>query len=246
MNKIKKILPIILVIGLLNGCFGLTIAAKAPKATKVEQKSKENKKVNYAYGFQFDYCFKNAGMEKDFGKQENPARVSGKFDENKIFNKTDVKDALAFAIMSTELIRKIKDKTIKKNEDHYLDLLAESNLTAPLKKIQVLGTTEGIYGNDGLTKEQLNKFKKVLTKENFKKVEITKEKLEKVVKHVIPILEKRIMQFKKTKDTNLARNLKNHIKEIKNAKLEDVKKAARNFADCKMRIEKFDPSKAKG
>ena len=243
MNIIKKLLPIVLGIALLNGCFGLTIAAKA---VKVEQKSKENKKVNYAYGFQFDYCFKNAGMEKNYGKQENPARVSGEFDENEIFNKTNVNHALALTIMARELIGKIKDEKIKKSEDFYVGLLAEDILIAPYKKIQVLGTTEGFYGVNGLTKKQLNEFKRVLTKENFKKVEITKEKLEKVIKHAISMLKKRITEFEKTKDINLVRNLKNHIKEIKNAKLEDVKKAAKDFADCKMRIDKFDPSKVGG
>ncbi len=266
MNKIK-ILPIIFSFGLLFGSFGLTGAAKPQKITKVEQNSKvknvnkDNKKIkknvkasekaNYAYGFQFDYCFKNAGMEKNYGKQENPAKESGEFDENKIFNKTNVNHALALTIMARELIGKIKDEGIKKSEDFYVELLGGANLIAPFKKIQVYGTTEGFYGKDGLTKGQINEFERVLTKENFKKVEITKEKLEQVKKWIIPILEEGSKGYEKTKNTdsnyvNYARNLKNHIKEIRDAKLEDVKKAAKNFADCKMRIDKFDPSKAKG
>ena len=190
-------------------------AAKAPKAVKVEQKSKVKKKEDYAYGFQFDYYFKNAGMEKDFGKQENPEKENGEFDENKIFNKTNVNHVLALTVMARELIGKIKDEEIKKSEDFYVELLGGANLIAPFKKIFAYGTSFGEIM--GLTKGQINEFERVLTKENFKKVEITKEKLEQVKKWIIPILEEGSKGNEKTKNTdsnyvNYAKNLKNHIK----------------------------------
>ena len=111
MSKIKKILPIVLGIGLLNGCFGLTIAAKPPKTTKVEELKQEEKFVLY-----FDYCFKNLGMEKYFGNLKNPAKFKGDFSKLKVLNKSDVNNALALFIMIREvLLSESAIKTLKED-----------------------------------------------------------------------------------------------------------------------------------
>ncbi len=241
MSKIKKILPIVLGIGLLNGCFGLTIAAKPPKATKVEQNSKENKKVNYAYGFQFDYCFKNAGMEKNYGKQENPAKFKGDFSKLKVLNKSDVNNALALFIMVREaLLSESKNNNILKHFFEHLDGNLVNLVTFNFimyKRIHTSGTSAspGI-----LSKKEVNELKRILTKEKLREVKITAEKLEEAKKIIISNLKE---AFKTFTDMGILKNgvtlnYKDRVKEVENAKLEDVKKAAKDFEDCKLRIKK--------
>lgn len=214
-------LPIVLGIGLLNGCFGLTIAAKPPKTTKVEELKQEEKFVLY-----FDYYFKNLGMEKYFGNLKNPAKFKGDFSKLKVLNKSDVNNALALFIMIREVLSESAIKTLKEDLEFKLVNLVVFNFYG--EKIGVLGTSAS---PGTLSKKEVNEFKRILTKENLRKVEITAKKLKKAKEYIISKLE------------GVTLNYNDRVKEIKNAKLEDVKNAAKDFADCKLRIEKVFPGK---
>lgn len=166
-------------------------------------------------------------MEKNFGKQENPAKFAGDFSKLKVLNKSDVNHALALFIMIREaLLSESAIKTLKEDLEFKLVNLVVFNFYG--EKIGVLGTSAS---PGTLSKKEVNEFKRILTKKNLREVKITAEKLKKAKKYIIS----------KLKGVTL--NYNDCVKEIENAKLEDVKKAAKDFEDCKLRVEKVFPGK---
>lgn len=238
----KKLLTLVLGLGLFSAGFSLKTAAKEVKTTKFEQSGNVNKKEKY--GFQLDYCFKNAGMEKNFGKQENPAKKDYEnFKLAEMPNKTNVNHALALYVMLKKTLRESLNEDVKKDLEFKLQNLVLFNFVI-FKNLGVLGTTSWL----GIcSKKELLEYEKILKLENLKKVKIDKNKLDEAKKEIVLILNEAIKTYEEGEDAveydaNEAKyfieNYKNKIRNIKNAKLKDVKKAAEDMKLCRLRIEK--------
>ncbi len=264
MDRFKKILAIVLGIGLLNGCFGLNLFAKV-EGSKLREKR---------YGIVLDYYFKKSGMDySKFKKQKDPTwSPTDSFNPETIEEKNkptkeNVANLLAFYLMFSGNLNNFK-------KTNFINKKSKKRLNESVLNIFILlpcligTTTEDCILNE----DEMKWIKKNLTKQSLRKVKITEEMLKKakdvIVKFMdslspFPIEKSNLNKLKELvkrrelkiyfegegkKKTNLQRktiekNANKYIENLEkiksfvlNSKLEDVKKAVLNFEDFYVRI----------
>lgn len=226
MNKIKKILPIIFGIGLLNVCFGLTGAAQT---TEITQNYQVNKNEEKKYSVQFEYGFKYV------------VYGSGANDTEEMKKKREVNNSLALYVMVKQALAESNNAEIKKNLDFYLDFIASGNLLNPTKKVCVLSSGE----SSEMKIEDANELKRILTMNNLKRFEITEAKFYEAKQILKGKIEVEISKFANSNNPDVVKILQNNLNEVNNADLSSVKSAASNLTNCELKIFESKPVEVK-
>ena len=215
MSKIKKIFPIVLGIGLINGCFALTGSAMQAEITNSYQ-SNSGGECSLQFGSEFKYTVEaGAANSEEEGKKRN------------------VSQSLALFIMIKSILENCQIKGIKDDPVALADSMGLNKLLNPSGKSYVVSADKK---SSNLTKEQALELQKILTTANLKGVVITKEMFDWAKNYSKTKLENEISNLDKLNKVDDANILRDNLNKINILDYDFVKTTASNLVKFEVKI----------
>ena len=224
MSKIKKILPIVLGIGLLNGCFALTGAAMQAEITNSYQ-SNNGGECSLQFGSEFKYTVEvGAANSEEEGKKRNSSQSLVQF-------------IMIKSILANSQIKGIKDDAVA-----LADSMALNKLINPSGKSYVVSADKK---SSSLTKEQALELQKILTTDNLKGVVITEQMFNEAKNYLKAKLENEISNLTKLNKLDDANILRDNLSRVNALDYNFVKTTASNLVKFEVKIFENKPVEVK-
>ncbi len=229
MDRFKKILPIILGIGLTQGCFALTGAAQTAVVEQNYQVNKNEDKKTYTVQFEHGYKYNVYG--------------SGATETEEVKKRREFTHCFALYILTKQALLESNNVEIKNNLDFYLDFLASGKFTNAEDK--TISSIVSSGEKSDLKSVVAFELKRLLTVENLGRFEITEQNFYEARQNLAGKIQFEISKFTNLNKMDIVKILQDNLNEVNNADFVSVKSAKNNITKCEIKIFENKPVEVK-